>query len=329
MFELPNAKRVRRSELLSPRSSRSPSPIDPATASYAERILRNTFANFSTFTAAAAAAETASPSAATTATTSTGLEHTKDTNDEDATTATSEQEFEFRLFRPTAEKKSKDGISGGNDDVIADTGIRKLKLRLRSPTPLDQFGGGVSGDGQFIVPFRGWGYYFSDPESVMRALRGSGNAGGGAEDLSSMKLDDAGRRDGGVVEVAVSGEEIVELARASAWPGCYLPWRIIHLKPTTTTKQTKTLPSSTPLTLQNPTIPKPPKSHKKPGKKRRIILRKRLAAAKTAEEQDREKRKRRNREKQLKRRQREKGKKAAMRAEGEGEGKSEVGEQGD
>lgn len=60
-------------------------------------------------------------------------------------------------------------------------------------------------------------------------------------------------------------------------------------------------------------VSKAPKSRKKPGKKRRIILRQRLAAAKTAEADEREKRTRRNREKKIKRRQKERERKATLR----------------
>ncbi|KAI5283974.1 hypothetical protein KEM55_001266, partial [Ascosphaera atra] len=61
--------------------------------------------------------------------------------------------------------------------------------------------------------------------------------------------------------------------------------------------------------------PRVPKSRKKPGKKRRIVLRQRVKSKKEAEEADREKRTARNREKKLKRRQREREKKATTQPE--------------
>lgn len=71
----------------------------------------------------------------------------------------------------------------------------------------------------------------------------------------------------------------------------------------------------------------PPEKIKKskPGKKRRIVLRQRLASKKVEEEADKDKRNKRNREKKIKRRQREKDKKAATKVEGmAGEGTQEV-----
>lgn len=62
-----------------------------------------------------------------------------------------------------------------------------------------------------------------------------------------------------------------------------------------------------------------PKSHKKPGKKRRLQLRKRVAAAERAKETEAEKRNRKNRERKLKRRQKARELKAAT-AAGKGEG---------
>ena len=54
-----------------------------------------------------------------------------------------------------------------------------------------------------------------------------------------------------------------------------------------------------------------PKTRTKPGKKRRIQLRKKSAAAETAKQTDAEKRNRKNREKKIKRRQKAREMKAA------------------
>lgn len=56
---------------------------------------------------------------------------------------------------------------------------------------------------------------------------------------------------------------------------------------------------------------KSPKSRKKPGKKRRIQLRKRADIAKAAQETEAEKRNRKNRERKIKRRQKAREQKAA------------------
>lgn len=94
-------------------------------------------------------------------------------------------------------------------------------------------------------------------------------------------------------------------------PGCHLPWRIIHLK-----GQHTKLPKdpSTPapaIYITDPPTTRTPKSHKKPGKKRRIQLRKRVTAAETAKLADAEKRNRKNRERKIKRRQKAREQKAA------------------
>jgi hypothetical protein len=56
---------------------------------------------------------------------------------------------------------------------------------------------------------------------------------------------------------------------------------------------------------------KSPKSRKKPGKKRRLLLRKRTVAAQVAKDMEAEKRTRKNRERKIKRRQKAREQKAA------------------
>lgn len=60
-----------------------------------------------------------------------------------------------------------------------------------------------------------------------------------------------------------------------------------------------------------------PKSRKKPGKKRRVQLRKRNVAAVEAKQSEAEKRNRKNRERKIKRRQKARDMKAAAAARGE------------
>lgn len=62
---------------------------------------------------------------------------------------------------------------------------------------------------------------------------------------------------------------------------------------------------------------KSPKTRKKPGKKRRLQLRKRGDAAKVAQEAEAEKRNRKNRERKIKRRQKAREQKAAAAAAGD------------
>ena len=131
-------------------------------------------------------------------------------------TGRAEQEFEFRLFRTpvTASKKEEGGESGGirEKEVGKDQGVKKrsdgeahtMRIRIRSPTPA---GEGVDGDGRFVVPFRGWRYYFSDPELMVGD--GSGKPASGKSGSSSVTT----RSEFADAAVAVAGEQILEWER--------------------------------------------------------------------------------------------------------------------
>jgi hypothetical protein len=96
-------------------------------------------------------------------------------------------------------------------------------------------------------------------------------------------------------------------------PGCHLPWRVTRLK----RHQTKLPPKSTDVpiyVIEGAPSTKSPLTRKKPGKKRRVQLRKKVEAAKKAQENDAEKRTRKNRERKLKRRQKAREEKAAKAA---------------
>ncbi|EER23829.1 hypothetical protein CPC735_051990 [Coccidioides posadasii C735 delta SOWgp] len=303
MFELPNAKRVCREDLKSPSSPRSQSPAASDTAAYATDALRKAYSSLEIFTA---------PPVTSATTIGTGLEPIDEHEEEE------EQEFEFRLFHSaapsatphgsTAKRSEGDGQAEGRERVNTRVpAVQKLRIRLRSPTPAR------TGEGGFLVPFRGWEYYFSDPESVMRVFSG------GAQDLkpafpgSESKNSKRQNIREQFFEVAVTSEEVLAAAQSEIWPGCHLPWRVTHLKlPSSfTTRASAPSATTTPLPTTEPSRSK----KKKPGKKRRIVLRKRAAAKAATEEIEKEKRTRRNREKKIKRRQREREKKAAMRAE--------------
>ncbi|EEP76279.1 predicted protein [Uncinocarpus reesii 1704] len=221
-----------------------------------------------------------------------------------------EQEFEFRLFRSTAP----DALGGEKQDGPIDTGggiekeetrnvpaVHKIRVKLRSPSP------SRSAEGGFTVPFRAWDYYFSDPELVMRVFKERfGKSPSGACEFISKDPKKQERRQN-YLEVAVTSDQVLAAANSGVWPGCHLPWRVIHFA--APFSKTSKVPSQTPLSTTDPSL-KPKK--KKPGKKRRIMLRNRVAAKAAAEEADREKRTRRNREKKIKRRQREREKKTAL-----------------
>jgi hypothetical protein len=195
-----------------------------------------------------------------------------------------EQEFEFRLFsgptNPTTTTKQK------SHEDKPDSGIttQKLKIRLHSPAPEDI----KPGDGRFVVPFRGWQYYFTKPE-VMQL----------PHDKEQAHVEEARHKE--YEDVAVTGSQLLEWAQSTKTPGCHLPWRVFHLKP-----NDHRVPKPMPPTLSISTSEEKKKS--KPGKKRRIILRSRAAAAGMT---DAEKRNKKNREKKIRKRQKERERKAA------------------
>ena len=96
-------------------------------------------------------------------------------------------------------------------------------------------------------------------------------------------------------------------------PGCELPWKVVTIRGPCSRKATTSFTS----------LPTESTNRKRIGKKRRIILRKRVALLKTKEAAEkmkvaekeaaeREKRTRRNREKKVKKKVREKAKKAIV-----------------
>ncbi|KAL4952813.1 hypothetical protein BDW69DRAFT_185053 [Aspergillus filifer] len=299
MFDLPESKRVRRDDLNARNStSRSPS-LAPESIIPDSEAQKRLSALLNLNLDIAPSTTTQEPS-----------EQDKNQDAEDK-----EQEFEFRLFsaptsKPsTATKPSSDAPQTTANEQVngTSTGAQKLRIRLRSPTPVPL----GSGEGHFLKPSRGWSYYFSTP---------------GLEkgDKSEDTLDEAllARRKE-FEDVAVSGEDMLGFAGVH-WPGCHLPWRVTYLKRehvklpkdeklSSTSTQAKT-------TYIDPANPpeRTPLSRKKPGKKRRIQLRKKTAVADRAKETEAEKRNRKNRERKMKRRQKAREIKAAMEAAGGG-----------
>ncbi|KAK5050629.1 hypothetical protein LTR84_003911 [Exophiala bonariae] len=124
------------------------------------------------------------------------------------------------------------------------------------------------------------------------------------------------------LETAMSSHDVLSNA-TSKWPGTAVPWRVITITlPSTSTSTTKKSPFSRSSKTQATTsTPKAlhPQPRPRPSKKRRIHLRRQLAAKAEAAQRatvtdaaEREKRTRRNREKKVKRKEREKRKKAEM-----------------
>lgn len=152
---------------------------------------------------------------------------------------------------------------------------------------------GAAGKGAFVVPKRPTSYYIA-----------------GDPDQASL---DRFRR------AALSADYILADAKRRRW-GLEKPWRITHITITTASRHHQGLDASA---SQVAAAPDGIAKRKRPGKKRRIILRVREKAKKEKEEAakktlvDKEehlaaKKKRLNREKKLKRRAKEKEKKAAV-----------------
>ncbi|KAJ5090139.1 hypothetical protein N7532_008823 [Penicillium argentinense] len=288
MFDLPTAKRVRRDEVQSPASSRSPSPADEAELQDAhDRLgkLLNLDSLLGTGYADTAGQET---------------EQQPQAGGDEA----DEQEFEFRLFSAPSKPKDTDSAqqksskkekgSSGNKNT-ADEGTHKLRIRMRSPTPIST----NPEDGRFVKAFRGWQYYFTSPSLYELNDENS--------DEEARQLEKRRQFE----EIAVSSEQLA-WAKAMPWPGCDRPWRVIHLK----RHQTK-LPRTAkdvPVYVVEGAQTKSPKTKKKPGKKRRVQLRKKVKAAEVAKENEAEKRNRKNRERKIKRRQKAREEKAAKAA---------------
>ncbi|KAJ5226072.1 hypothetical protein N7468_007297 [Penicillium chermesinum] len=287
MFDLPSAKRVRRDEVRSTESSRSASPVDESDFQDAHARLGKLL-NLDGLLQ-----EDGSSKGATDA-----PPPTSDEKEDE------EQEFEFRLF--SAPAKPKDSIPSREDaadqpaskkptgdEKKEPSGTQKLRIRLRSPTP-----GAGGSEGRFVKSFRGWQYYFSTPSLYDPKEK----------NVSTEQYESERRRQ--FEDMAITGEHVLGLPKSQPWPGCNLPWRVIHLK----RHQTKLPPKSTdvPVYVVEGALPsKSPKTRKKPGKKRRVQLRKRQAAAIAAQVEEAEKRTRKNRERKMKRRQKAREQKAA------------------
>jgi len=209
MFDLPEAKRyaaslvttsidylliirsVRRDEVRSPASSRSPSPVDESDLQDAHARLGKLL-NLDGLLEASTTSKIA-----------------EDTPEQAGGEEDDEQEFEFRLFSAPStlnstgkeagetNKKAKD--TPGSETLVY-TGTQKLRIRLRSPTP----GSGDPSEGRFVRASRGWQYYFSTP-----LLWGSGVELGDQSSQSEMRRQ--------FEDMAVTGEQIITWAKSQPW----------------------------------------------------------------------------------------------------------------
>lgn len=192
------SSRVRRDEVQSPASSREPSPVD-------ESDLQDAHARLGKLLDLDGLIGTA-----------TTTQEDKDvTQPADGNNDEDEQEFEFRLFSaPTKpkdatpkEQGTKDGDqtatkgdkTEGDQTKETTAGTRKLRIRLRSPTP-----SGDPSDGRFVKAFRGWQYYFSTPSLF------------GLDESEVVKETIAEQRRQ-FEDMAVTGEHITTWAKAQPW----------------------------------------------------------------------------------------------------------------
>lgn len=133
----------------------------------------------------------------------------------------------------------------------------------------------------FVIPGRGSGYYFTG--------------------------DIKGARQAELNAVATEGEDILQQAQSS-WPGCALTWRVTTITPAGLMLgvSVSDIGSTSGLHVRRT----------RPGKKRRVALRKQAQKLKEKKEQAeralQEKRTRRNREKKVKKKAREKAKKVGL-----------------
>lgn len=141
-----------------------------------------------------------------------------------------EQEFEFRLFSSVSTRKTADESRSRTEghDGSGLGGVQKLKIRLRSPSPSAR----PPGDGGFVVPFRGWDYYFSNPELVMRAV-GDTSWQRGAKDKNTSKQLDTLRYT--FRDTAVDGETILSRAASVTWVCTFFLFGYSNLSPTSFT----------------------------------------------------------------------------------------------
>ncbi|KAL9619733.1 MAG: hypothetical protein Q9160_005664 [Pyrenula sp. 1 TL-2023] len=317
MFELPNAKRVRRSDAFdtppsSPSASSSPPPRSPDQLIHSAKLpqLELTF-------------EDKTP-------------HDK-SSPKPVPSADNEEEgaYAFQLFRSPAQPKphyhrqqkpahdeqhnaEKDGADGVEPSLspILLPPSKITRINIRSPTPPSP------GSGGFVNPHRPRSYYFT----FSTAAAANANASG-----KDSLLHTAVAAEKEYAAVAVDGLDVRARARSVKWPGTALPFRVIHINiPPTSTS----FPSFSSPPHHTHTPPDPNKKLQKcrASKKHRIALRKKLKLAVAAEqrtreeaEADRGKRTRRNREKKVKRRERERvvKKKRGERVDGDGDGAGE------
>lgn len=183
---------MRRDEVQSPASSRSPSPVDESDIQDAHARLGKLLDLDGLIGSKTTQEEPQAPIVP------------ADGNAEDE-----EQEFEFRLFSAPAKSKdtttstqqqaSEVELKAGAESTNKDGATQKLRIRLRSPTPNTD-----PSQGRFIRAFRGWQYYFTTPSLL--------GIDGKPEDEELQA-----ERTRQFEDTAISGEHLTEWAKSQPW----------------------------------------------------------------------------------------------------------------
>ncbi|KAL9113897.1 MAG: hypothetical protein Q9227_002031 [Pyrenula ochraceoflavens] len=147
------------------------------------------------------------------------------------------------------------------------------RINIRSPTPTAGGGGG------FVNPHRPRSYYFTPSID-------------GCEKRQEYQV------------AAIDGRDLCLRAKSTNWPGMHLPFRLIKLPPSSSVAPALKLgDSSTSAHVQ--------RRRSRPGKKRRIAMRKRATVQSAKIEEERMKKTQKNSRKKAKKRERDKARKRA------------------
>ena len=114
-----------------------------------------------------------------------------------------EQEFDFRLFAVSVahnnnklDVETNEGYNNNDAEKFND-GTRKLQIYSPSPEPV------IPSEGRFVVPYRGWQYYFT----TSSILSDSGGSVGIHRSLKRREYEG----------VAVTGEQLLNGGKRATW----------------------------------------------------------------------------------------------------------------
>lgn len=211
--------------------------------------------------------------------------------------------YHFHLFKPATAQISPDPSSQTHaQQAQQQSQPQPISISIRSPSPPS-----TTAHPPILKDLRPASYYFTSalPPATLSHLRSTYSTS------------------------AISGRTILSLSQ-TPWPGTHQPWRVIHLP--AHPKQVVVHKSLSTPGKRHPSPDAPARARvggkPRPSKKRRERARRtrpRIDESKSKEQHEREKRTRKNRERKVKRRAKEREEKARLRAtvavgEGEGDG---------